>query len=178
MFKYEWIWDKGVATNIFSAEKVPLKYHENILVFGGNKTNYFPLKVKRRKPKDYSGCNKIYRGNAVYGVKETSHKRELLTETYPASILDFNAQEGELNNTLRMHNTQKPVGLFEYLIRTYTNESDLVFDGFGGSGTTAIAAHKSNRNFIVIEKEEKYYNLAKKRLENELAQFKLFEGLK
>ena len=63
------------------------------------------------------------------------------------------------------HPTQKPVGLFEYLIRTYTNEGDLVFDGFGGNGTTAIAAHKSKRNFIVIEKEKKYFDLATRRLE-------------
>ena len=70
-----------------------------------------------------------------------------------------------------MHPTQKPVGLFEYLIRTYTNEGDLVFDGFGGSGTTAVAAHKSKRNFIVIEKEKKYFDLAVRRLDIERAQY-------
>ena len=92
-------------------------------------------------------------------------------ERYPLSYLEFNSTNGK-----NIHETEKPVGLFEYLIRTYTNEGDLVFDGFGGSGTTAIAAYRSNRNFIVVEKEKKYFELSQKRLAVEQQQCRLFEA--
>ena len=95
-------------------------------------------------------------------------------DKYPVSKIEISRLEGELNSNKVVHPTQKPVGLFEYLIRTYTNENDLVFDGFGGSGTTAIAAHRAKRNFIVIEKDKEYYEKSKQRLKTEQAQQILF----
>jgi len=171
IFKYEWIWDKVKPSSFLTAKIEPLRKHESILIFGNAKIIYNPIMVKGR----FRNKTPMRNGkDGVYGSYIGNDIQNFNDKAYPKSIIEWSnaAQTG------KEHPTQKPVGLFEYLIHTYTNKNDLVFDGFGGSGTTAIAAHKSNRNFIVIEKEEKYYNLAKKRLENELAQFKLFEGLK
>ena len=103
--------------------------------------------------------------NVVGGLK-----KEYEDLKFPSSVQYFNNRDTERG----LHPTQKPVGLFEYLIRTYTNENDLVFDGFGGSGTTAIAAYRSKRNFIVVEKEPKYFELSQKRLAEEVKQCRLF----
>ena len=94
---------------------------------------------------------------------------------YARSIIDQLPVQSNLskNNKMGLHPTQKPVNLFEYLIRTYTNKGDLVFDGFGGSGTTAIASYNCNRNFIVVEKEQKYYELAVKRLKEKQEQYRM-----
>lgn len=163
MFKYEWIWDKKMAGNIASANKVPLKVHENVLVFY-KRANY--------NPQFHNDYTEMY--GQLSQIKSESANLQCDTKTlsgqrgYPRSIISKMRPNNLTDGGL--HPTQKPVGLFEYLIRTYTNEGDLVFDGFGGSGTTAIAAHKSKRNFIVIEKEKKYFDLAKRRLDNERAQ--------
>lgn len=166
MFKYDQIWEKTQPTGFLNAKKMPLRYYETILVFYDRGIVYNP--ILRDKPKfnirpRHSG--KEFANNGNYGEFKHGDFREIdIDKSYPSNILKFENPQG------RIHPTEKPVGLFEYLIRTYTNEGDLVFDGFGGSGTTAIAAHKSKRNFIVIEKEKKYFELAKRRLDNERAQ--------
>ena len=168
LFGYEIIWGKSRGTNYLQANKQPLKIHENILVFYAKPPTYNPIKTKGRPYKKVQRSNN-HEGSTYY--KDTRPKGFINIndgERMPTSIINF----GNPNNDI-IHPTQKPVGLFEYLIRTYTNEGDLVFDGFGGSGTTAIAAYKSKRNFIVIEKEQKYFDLAKRRLENEREQFSL-----
>lgn len=167
MFKYEWIWDKDQGSNIMNAKKQPLKVHENVLIFYNTFGTYNPqMRVANKfniRPVTDGKSN-------IYG-RETNHSDDYNNEArYPKSIYQYSCNLKEVNKVNREHPTQKPVGLFEYLIRTYTNEGDLVFDGFGGSGTTAIAAHKAKRNFIVIEKEKKYFDLAKRRLDNERAQ--------
>lgn len=163
LFKYEWIWAKSNAGGAFDAKNKPMKKHENILVFskGGIPTNssnkmiYFPQgvvdthKVKKDK--------KRMRSN--YGGNRPSVKEEYIqTKTgYPTSILSYKNDRG-------LHPTQKPVALFEYLIRTYTNEGDTVLDNCIGSGTTAVAAINTGRNFIGIEREEEYVKIANKRI--------------
>jgi len=177
MFKYEWIWDKQSGGAFVIAKIRPLQTHENILIFSAGKTIYNPQMVSAYayniRPVNTGGSN----NNAIpiaSGVSKNAEDYDN-TKRFPKTVIDKYARTfAECNPISRIHPTQKPVGLFEYLIRTYTNEGDLVFDGFGGSGTTAIAAHKSNRNFIVIEKEQKYYELAKKRLDTERAQLKMF----
>lgn len=182
MFKYELIWEKNYRGGFILAKKQPMKYHENILIFtaGGNTYNLqfedYAETTKVRFKNDGKINSKkmqdVNYNNEIQGIKRVAAEVNLGRGAYPKSIQRF---KGVPNcNGLRKHPTQKPVGLFEYLIRTYTNEGDLVFDGFGGSGTTAIAAYKSKRNFIVIEKEKKYFDLAVKRLDIERAQHTIF----
>jgi len=158
MFKYEWIWDKKVASNSQLAKYQPLKIHENILIFG-NKLNY--------KPQGLVDC-KIIRTNdnrskGVGHIGSEKKRREFLqTKTgYPKSIINFKP-----SNLNKLHPTQKPVALFEYLIKTYTNEGDTVLDNCAGSGTTGVACKNLNRNCILIEKDETYYKIAERRINN------------
>lgn len=160
MFKYEWIWVKNVAGNFTQYKIMPAKKHENILIFASGKTVYNPImedkKASSLERMKYKFTDRKQSEHLTL-PKDTSNRMEKM---YPTSVKKFNREVG-------MHPTQKPVGLFEYLIKTYTNEGDLVFDGFGGSGTTAIAAHRIKRNFIVIEKDKKYFEIASKRLYQE-----------
>ena len=175
MFKYCWVWDKGTAGNFVIAKIRPLQYHEDIIIFCNGKTIYNPVMGYANKDKIRpvsSGRKspehtKIKSGMQIHSNDYDNERR------FPNTILDISKMGGECNPIHSIHPTQKPVGLFEYLIRTYSNENDLVFDGFGGSGTTAVAAHKSKRNFIVIEKEQKYFDLATRRLDNERRQLSL-----
>ena len=177
MFKYEWIWEKGKQTNFLNAKYRPLGEHENILLFGGGTYN------PQLKQLTESGRKRLNRNhNSVFTDKESVYgnivnlevmKYKNKIEGYPKTIIKFNAEANNQFQKQVFHPTQKPVGLFEYLIRTYTNEGDLVFDGFAGSGTTGIACEKSNRNYIMFEKEKKYYDLAQKRLEQFRSQLKL-----
>ena len=165
MYKHKWTWNKKQSGSFQNAKYMPLQVDEDIIIFGDGKINYYPI-MKKGKLR--------VKGGSKFGSEVANGLRTLKTfndEYFPTNIIDD--YPNCVNKENNLHPTQKPVGLFEYLIRTYTNEGDLVFDGFGGSGTTAIAAHKSKRNFIVIEKEQKYFDLAKRRLENEREQFSL-----
>jgi site-specific DNA-methyltransferase (adenine-specific) len=168
LFRYEIIWEKSRGTNYLQANKQPLKTHENILVFYGKLPTYNPIKTKGKPYKKVQRSNN-HDGSTYH--KDTRPEGFISMnggERMPTSIINFENPNNDI-----IHPTEKPVGLFEYLIRTYSNENDLVFDGFGGSGTTAIAAHKSKRNFIVIEKEQKYFDLATRRLDDERTQLSL-----
>jgi len=162
IFRYEIIWNKELPVGFLNANKMPLRVHENVLIFYRKLPTYNPIKTKG-KPYKKNGTGE----KSVYSTAYMVRKPNLTGERMPTTILDIT----NANHSNPLHPTQKPVGLFEYLIRTYSNEGDLVFDGFGGSGTTAVAAHKSKRNFIVIEKEKKYFDLATRRLCNERAQY-------
>ena len=161
MFKYEWVWEKHKGTNFNLVKKQPFKIHENILVFGGNK--YFPQMTEGKpyKPRGSHNINKdggMWEGNKVgYAKNFDSSKR------YPISKLYFSNHNQKENS---FHPTQKPVALMEYLIKTYTNEGETVLDFTMGSGTTGVACKNLNRNFIGIELDETYYNIAKQRIEN------------
>ena len=170
MFKYEWIWEKSKASNFLLAKKQPLKSHENILVFGIGAVRYFPQKTEglpfsRGKRKHDNGFitgafNKV--SNPEFSIENIDGFRN------PRSVQYFTTAEIDG----KFHPTQKPVELFRYLIRTYTNEGDLVLDNTAGSGTTAIACLHENRWFIVMEKELNYFETIKNRVkEFEKTQF-------
>ena len=163
-FKYEWIWEKAVGSNFAVAKYQPLKEHENVLVFAKNKTIYNPIK----EPRKGGGSKRLVNGyksdgtsSEVYGGLQSVRKGKEYDELkYPSSVQYFNNRE----KSRGFHPTQKPVSLFEYLIKTYTNECDLVLDNCAGSGTTAIACLNTKRQFIVMEKEQKYYDIILKRV--------------
>jgi len=145
MFKYCWYWDKVCSTGFLNAKKQPLRQIEEICVFYSNKPNYNPQMVHTGKVRKKGG-GKIATSN--YGKFKNGYfsENDLL---YPKQLLKFS----NADKSLIKHPTQKPVGLFKYLIKTYTNEGDLVLDNCIGSGTTAVACKQLNRNFIGIEKE-------------------------
>lgn len=149
--KYEWIWQKQQGTGHLNAKKMPMKNHENVLVFYKKLPTYNPQMRGGKPYKQISG-----KGSMSYGRQEivlTENKGE----RYPLSCIKFNSDKG-------LHPTQKPVELFEYLIKTYTNEGETVLDNCMGSGTTAIAAINTKRNFIGFELDEIYFNLANERI--------------
>ena len=160
MLKYEWIWEKTSATGHLNAKKMPMKAHENILVFYKKPPTYNPQKTTGHERKVSTAKHKRNSKNSSnYG--ESSATTYDSTERYPRSVQLFSTDKQKSS----LHPTQKPVALFEYLVKTYTNEGDLVLDNCMGSGTTAVACMNTNRNFIGIELEEKYYNIAKQRIE-------------
>jgi len=159
MFKYELMWKKEKATNFMLLKKQFGRIHENILVFYKNQPIYNPIMI----PANPDKIDKRKRFNDV--IKKSGVMKEIKLYRpvdngfrYPASVLYFNRDENAL------HPTQKPVALFEYLIKTYTNEGDLVLDNCAGSGTTGVACKNLNRNFILIEKEKEYIEIINNRL--------------
>lgn len=161
MLKYEWIWEKTQATGHLNAKKMPMKAHENILVFYKNLPVYNPQKTLGHAPVNtYTKYIATQNNSELYGdlSKEISGGGE--TERYPRSVQIFSSDKQKEH----LHPTQKPVKLLEYLIKTYTNEGETVLDNCIGSGSTAVAAINTNRNFIGIEKELKYYEIALNRL--------------
>lgn len=157
-YKYDWIWDKVKTGNPLNAKIMPLNRTENISVFIGGKNFYYPIKTKRDKPK--SSGNVAKGGTKCFnGLKQ---ENRVYTDKYPTNLLTFSnaSQRG------KVHPTQKPVALLEYLIKTYTQENETVLDFTMGSGSTGVAAKNLNRSFIGIELDEKYFNIAKERIEN------------
>jgi len=160
IFKYEIIWDKIGGSNFQLAKVQPLKRHENILVFGKMKVVYNPQMKLREKPKDYSNSSYNSLKNGMhFNSTDFESAKKIRTEKYPDSIIEISGQSKECNNVNRVHSTQKPTELFEYLIKTYTNEGELILDNCAGSGTTAEACYNTGRNYIQIEKEQKYFDL-------------------
>ena len=167
-FKYRITWNKIKTSNHLNSRKQPLRCVEDICVFYKKQPTYNPQLRERdkkniRDPKREYGNDK----NQVYGKTQDNYMfnsgREIpLEKGYPLDLIEF-AQVGSFGNK-RIHPTQKPVELFEYLIKTYSNEGDLILDNCAGSGTTAIACLNTNRQFIVIEKEQKYYDIILKRV--------------
>jgi len=157
MFKYDLIWDKKLATGFLNANRMPLRSHEEILVFYKNQPTYNPQKVIG-KVNHSRGKNKC-KTNNLYGYHKIADDN--FTELkHPKSVLEL--QKEHPSKTI--HPTQKPVALFEYLIKTYTNKGDLVLDNCAGSGTTGVACISLKRRFVLIEKEKKYCDIAIKKL--------------
>ena len=152
MFRYEWIWEKENSTGFLQAKKMPLKKHENILVFYKHLPTYNPQMREGFKP--YSQTSGRHSSN-YNDYKATTTISD--GTRYPIDIIKFNRDKG-------LHPTQKPVALLEYLIKTYTNEGDTVLDNCMGSGSTGVACKNTNREFIGMELDEKYYKIACERL--------------
>lgn len=165
MLRYEWIWQKTQSSGFLNAKKMPMKSHENIIVFYKHLPTYNPQKTTGHKPiNSYTKRADVQNKTELYGKVKEDVSGGGETDRYPLSVLKFasDKQKNKLDGTI--HPTQKPVALCEYLIRTYTNEGDLVLDNVAGSGTTGLAAKNLNRNYILIEKEKKYYDICLKRL--------------
>ena len=158
MFKYCWVWNKKKAGNIFLAKKQPMKVHEDVVVFGVNSPSYYPIMVKRDKVKKSKNYGT---GESIGGNREREDKTYTYTHKNPISILEAS----NANQKGKVHPTQKPVALMEYLIKTYTNEGDTVLDFTMGSGTTGAACKNLNRRFIGIELDDGYFKIAKDRIE-------------
>ena len=162
MLKYEWVWFKNRPTGHLNSKFAPLKSHENILVFTKGSTSF----VKNTKnsstynPQGLVTCLKVNKrtmGNGNYDEVNNKMENVALFENYPKSVLSFKVEVG-------LHPTQKPVALLEYLIKTYTNEGDTVLDFTAGSFSTGVASLNTNRKFIGVEMEEKYFNIGVNRM--------------
>jgi site-specific DNA-methyltransferase (adenine-specific) len=154
--RYEWVWEKGNASGHLNAKRAPMKAHENALVFYRAQPTYNPQMTTGHVRKTSLRANK---SSTNYGAqKESSYDS---TERYPRSVQFFSSDKQKSP----LHPTQKPVSLMEYLVKTYTNEGDLVVDNCMGSGTTGVACVRTGRKFIGIEKDETYYAVAKERID-------------
>jgi len=156
MFRYCWVWNKAKAANFPQVKYAPLKIHEDIVVFSKNRHLYnaqMTTGIERQK----GG----YKVKGEFAVMDGAPAK-INNTYYPKSILDFSLSD---NKNAGLHPTQKPVALFEYLIKTYTNEGDIVLDNCAGSGTTGIACINTNRNYILIEKEQKYFDIINERID-------------
>jgi DNA modification methylase len=152
MLRHEWIWQKPRATGHLNAKKSPMKAHENILVFSKKPPTYNPQMTPGEKYHVGGGASKKDNSGAFSAKRDNDGAMR-----YPRSVMTFNTQAG-------LHPTQKPVALMEYLIRTYTNEGETVLDNCMGSGTTGVACVNTCRNFIGIEQDSGYFEIASKRI--------------
>ena len=157
-YKYDWIWDKVKTGNPLNAKIMPLNRTENIMVFIKGKNFYYPIKTPRDKPKS-SGNVTEGSVRCFQGVKQ---ENKIYTEKYPTNLLTFS----NANQKGKLHPTQKPLPLLEYLIKTYTQEGETVLDFTMGSGSTAVAAKNTNRKFIGVELDQNYFEIAKKRIQD------------
>lgn len=156
MLRYEWIWRKEAGTGFLNAKRAPLKDHENVLVFYKTAPTYNPQMRTGFKP--YK-CKQGHVGSN-YGAVNPENVSESNGKRYPLSTLDFARDKG------KAHPTQKPVGLMEYMVRTYTNPGDVVLDNCMGSGTTGVACVNTDRSFIGMEMDAGYFEIAKSRIES------------
>lgn len=161
-YRYDWIWNKTKGTNFLNANRMPLPCHENISVFYRKLPFYNPQKR-------YVGIKS--KGSVTGGLSHKTYgKVKVHTEwrddgyRFPLSIIECDKSKSEARNGSNVHPTQKPVQLLEYLIKTYTNEGDLVLDFTMGSGSTGVACRNTNRDFIGIELDEEYFKIAEERI--------------
>jgi DNA modification methylase len=167
MFKHDWIWEKPKATGFLNAKKRPMSAHEIISIFGAGQVRYFPQKTQGHERKV------SFRGKhlqaAVYGEMQNDYRYDS-TERYPRSVIKF-AQDTQNSNE---HDTQKPVELMRYLVKTYSLPGETVLDFTMGSGTTGVACHTDGRSFVGIEKEPRFFDIACKRIEDAQRQGDMF----
>ena len=167
-FRHEWIWKKNRGSNFALLKWQPFKEHESVLVFSKETANYYPI-MEERSENGKSRCaytfnNKVTSetiNNQTFYNQDGERRKLDENLRNPSSVQNFNTEVG-------LHPTQKPTKLFEYLIKTYTNEGDLVLDNCSGSATTAIAALNTNRRCICMEKDETYFEVGKKRVEEHI----------
>ena len=163
LFKHDWIWNKSNPKGHLNAKKYPMKLHEKIHIFCKKTPTYFPV-MWQSKPMNTVNSSGGNGSDSTYGkMKKVDSGIRNRTERYPVDVLKFNDITG--NSKERVHPTQKPVALLEYLIKTYTLEGETVLDFTMGSGSAGVAAKNLNRKFIGIEKEQKYFDIAVKRIE-------------
>lgn len=171
LFRHEWIWQKNAGSNFANTVREPMKEHESVLVFAISKWTYNPQMQERAA----SGAARVQTpvrfetGSENYRQFDRVETKTMPTLRVPSSVQKFNRERG-------LHPTQKPLDLMEYLVNTYSNDNDLIYDCCCGSGTALVAAHKLNRRWIGSETSAEYVELANKRLEPYLNQGSLFGG--
>ena len=175
-YKYDWIWHKNYVSGFANAKRQPMRNNELISVFYKKQSAYYPIKEERdlsKKSKDrhkYDFNTTTEINSNVYGkMKRIKDKPNNMC--YPKTIKKFNCVVN--NSDERVHPTQKPITLMEYLVKTYTNEGEIVLDFTMGSGTTGVACKNTNRNFIGIEKDKNYFEIASKRIKTHQAQLRI-----
>lgn len=162
LFRYEWIWKKTKATLFQHANRMPLRNHENICVFYKKLPTYNPQKVfVGIKDKRKTFTKRVNNSEFTTGKLEVQTRKDDGWR-FPTTVQEFNNSD----KTKQVHPTQKPVSLFEYLIKTYTNEGEIVLDNCLGSGTTAVACELNNRKWVGFETEPKYIEIINKRLDS------------
>ena len=159
-FKYTWVWEKSKASGYLNAKNMPMKAHEDICVFYRKPPTYNP---QMWKGEPYNK-GKAHRPTEVYGKQVATLVKNDSGMRYPRTVQYFKTAESEGKTT---HPTQKPIALCEYFIKTYSNVGDTILDNTMGTGATGVAAIRNSRNFIGIELEEKYFQIAKERIEKE-----------
>ena len=171
-YRYDWIWKKGeTVSGHMNAHKMPLRNHEIISVFYRSLPTYNPIMRTGYQGYDKTKYNGQQVKDGVYGDKNIECHTENKGERFPLSVIDMSR---DWKHQDALHPTQKPVDLLRYLILTYTNEGDVVLDNTMGSGSTIVAAIRENRQYIGIEKNEHYFEIAKKRIVAEKSQLSLF----
>jgi len=168
MFKYCWVWDKKKGGSPLLSKIQPLRIAEDVVIFGKGRVTYNPIMTLRDKPVS-RGKNK---GNKSDTTGNAFTEDKVYTHKYPKNILEVS----NANQNGRVHPTQKPVALMEYLIKTYTNEGETVLDFTMGSGTTGVACVNTGRDFIGIELDPEYFKIADERIEKQLQSPTLFGG--
>ena len=166
MFKYCWIWEKNLKTGNLNARRMPMGGHEEIAVFGNKNLTYNPQKKKRTT--EVKSGNKTNSKTSVYGVQREQYIDRQDDWINPDTVIKNISCVH--NSSGKLHPTQKPVALMEYLIRTYSNEDEIILDFAMGSGTTGAAAINLNRKFIGIELDESYYKISKNRIDTSLGE--------
>lgn len=171
-FRYEWIWEKGQPTGFLNSKKMPLKAHEQLLVFYRKLPTYNLIHIPNQNKGKYVRICNNGRINKmeIYGNTKSN---ELITfksegERYPRDVIKFktvNAETGFKKNGTTVHPVQKPTSLLRHMIQVYTNKNEVVLDNCMGSGSTCVAAVETERQFIGIEREKKYYDIACQRVE-------------
>lgn len=163
-YKYDIIWNKVVRTGFLNANRQPMRQYENIIVFYRKQCYYNPIKWEGEEPSHTRGIIRTRSHNVYNPVEDMPY---LPTKwKYPTNIIEFNSQVNECQNAKRFHPTQKPVALLEYLIKTFSKEGDVVLDFTMGSGSTGVACRNTNRDFIGIELDKEYYDIAVDRINN------------
>ena len=159
-FKYNWYWNKVKPSGHLVAKYKPMQKIEIISIFGKNKINYYPQMVKRDKPR----TSKEYKTSEIWVSNRKHTKENMLHYKHPTTLVEYS--NAIIKN--RKHPTQKPIEILEYLIKTYTKENETVLDFTMGSGSTGVACVNTNRDFIGIELDKEYYNIAKERIDEKL----------
>lgn len=182
LFKYDWVWEKNISSGFQRAKNMPLKNHEIISVFSTGSMGHKSTLGEKRMPYNPQGIIAInkergggtHKFGAVIGKRPSQKERYIQEATnYPKSVLHFEQINSSASE--RLHPTQKPVPLLEYLIKTYTNEGDTVLDNCMGSGSTGVACINTQRNFIGIELDENYFKIANDRIEKAQQQVTLYD---
>ena len=166
MFRYEYVWEKTLACGFFNAKKMPLRAHENILVFYRRLPTYNP---QFRVGKAYTRSHESAEGGGVYRARKGCVTVNDGKHYYPRDVIKFTSVQSLSKTEPRYHPTQKPLALMEFLVKTYTNEWETVLDATMGSGTTGIACIRAGRKFIGFEKEQNFFEIAQKRMDEAIA---------